>query len=419
MQRRATACRRLLSVRALGILLAAIAPVTALADCPGSEAGCAGLTFTAAYTGEPIHNVTGGRRTGGTYLDNLDLQLSADRGRVFGIPGLAAFVFVLHNNSAQFSDKYVGDAQVVSNIDAPEAWRFYEAWLDWAPGATESLSARFGLYDLNSEFDSVETGGLFLSSSHGIGPEFSQTGRNGPSIFPVTSLTLRVRATNAAGFYGQAAVLDGVPGDPDDPSSDGIHLSRDDGALVVLEGGFSGGDWRKLAIGTWAYTARFDTLTEITSGGGPRRATGNHGYYAIVDRTFARGDTGALAGFVRFGRAASRFNPFQSYFGAGTALTGFWPARADDQLGLAVAMAFTGAEYREAQQLAGARADHHETSIELTWRAPVTDWLVLQPDVQYIVNPGSDPALDNALTFALRFELTFSRGFDRRRTPEP
>ena len=39
------------------------------------------------------------------------------------------------------------------------------------------------MYDLNSEFYRVESGGLFLNSSFGIGPEFARSGAGGPSPF--------------------------------------------------------------------------------------------------------------------------------------------------------------------------------------------------------------------------------------------
>ena len=42
------------------------------------------------------------------------------------------------------------------------------------------FSALFGRYDLNSEFYRLQSAGLFLNSSFGIGPEFSLSGQNGP-----------------------------------------------------------------------------------------------------------------------------------------------------------------------------------------------------------------------------------------------
>ena len=37
----------------------------------------------------------------------------------------------------------------------------------------EKVSVLTCLYNLNSEFDVIETAGLFINSSHGIGPDYS------------------------------------------------------------------------------------------------------------------------------------------------------------------------------------------------------------------------------------------------------
>ena len=260
-----------------------------------------------------------------------------------------------------------------------------------------------------SEFDSVETGGLFLNSAQGIGPDFSQSGRNGPSIFPVTSLALRLRTSLGASAYGQVAVLDGVPGDPEDPGSNKIHLSHEDGALLVAELGWAGDDWRKLAVGAWMYTADFDRLDGTSSDGSPVTGDGNAGWYAIADRTVWRREATSVAAFLRAGHADDRYNQFDFYVGTGATMSGFLATRPDDELGLAIAVAMTGDGFEASRAAESLPTDHHETAIELTWRAPITDWLTLQPDVQYIINPGTDPGLDNALTISLRFELTWSK----------
>ena len=51
----------------------------------------------------------------------------------------------------------------------------------------------------------------------------------------------------------------------------------------------------------------------------------------------------------------------------------------------------------------------NETVIEATYQAPITDWLTLQPDLQYVINPnagipnnfGNEP-LSNAFVIGLR-----------------
>ena len=72
----------------------------------------------------------------------------------------------------------------------------------------ERASIKFGLYDLNSEFDAIEAAALFINPSHGIGPDFSQSGRNGPSIFPLTSLALRADYKLDDHWLVRAVILD-------------------------------------------------------------------------------------------------------------------------------------------------------------------------------------------------------------------
>ncbi len=127
-------------------------------------------------------------------------------------------------------------------------------------GVRAGHSLRFGLYDLNSEFDSIETAGLFLNSSHGIGPEIAQTGVNGPSIFPVTSLGARLQWSFSPQWTGRVALLDGVAGDPEDPRRNRIRFGAHDGLLAITELGYGGARLHKVAVGAWTYTERFDEM---------------------------------------------------------------------------------------------------------------------------------------------------------------
>jgi porin len=49
----------------------------------------------------------------------------------------------------------------------------------------------------------------------------------------------------------------------------------------------------------------------------------------------------------------------------------------------------------------------YEAVIELTYRAQVTRWLALQPDVQWVIHPGGSTAIDNALVLSLRASVAF------------
>ena len=49
--------------------------------------------------------------------------------------------------------------------------------------------------------------------------------------------------------------------------------------------------------------------------------------------------------------------------------------------------------------------EDHEINLELTYFANITSHLSIQPDIQYVINPGLDGSLDNALVFGIRLQL--------------
>jgi carbohydrate-selective porin OprB len=42
----------------------------------------------------------------------------------------------------------------------------------------------------------------------------------------------------------------------------------------------------------------------------------------------------------------------------------------------------------------------------MTYQAQINEYLVLQPDIQYVQNPAASASLDDAWVFGLRFVVT-------------
>lgn len=372
-----------------------------------------------AYTGEMVGIASGGQEQGVVYLDNVDATITVRSDSLIGWTGLTAHAYGLGNQGGNPS-ALVGDAQVTSNIEAPLAWRLYEAWLQQTLG--DRVSVLVGLYDVNAEFDVNRTGSLFLNSSHGIGAAFGLSGRNGPSIFPVTSVALRARVRVGARTYVQAAVLDGVPGCPADPSGTVVRFGDDNGVLTTTEVGVYLGasapsaaalvdrtvdvDTRgKLTIGGWTYTTEIPEWTSVNVPGGIERSGGSTGLYALAEGRLVcepGTDDQGLSAFGRVGWANDRHNRFASYTGAGLVYTGLLPGRDADQVGLAVATAYNGEAYEEAQRRAGRSVEGAEVNVEGTYAASVRSWLTVIGDVQYVVHPNTDPSIPNAFLAGLR-----------------
>lgn len=354
------------------------------------------IDFGAVYTAEIWRNVSGGLEQGTVYLDNLDATVTIDAERLFGWRDTRVLVYGLYNNGRSLSGEKIGDLQVVSNIETGvEAARLYEAWIETQ--VFDNGSLLFGLYDLNREFDVLDSSLLFINSGHGIGTDFGQSGRNGPSIFPATSLALRFAWDWSESTVLRVAVFDGVPGDPDDPGATAIELGGDDGALLAGEIEWSDRG-RRVLVGAWHYTANFNRWPDPAAPTVMSRGSGNGGLYL-------RGETPVANSGIRvFGRAGvadGAFNVFSAFLSAGFEWAGVNTRRPQDRFGAAIALAETSGDY-----LRAFRADDREIKLEFTYRIPLGERFVLQPDLQYIANPGLDPALDDAWTVGLRFELT-------------
>lgn len=405
-------------------------PAGGPAPVAAQEGLAAAVEADAAYTADLVANARGGVETGVVGLGNLDLTARVDLEELAGLRGTSLFVYVLANHGEEPS-AYVGDAQTLSNIEAPSAVRLYEAWVE-KDFRGPRLSLLFGLYDLNSEFDVLESAGLFVNSSFGIGAEFAASCLNGPSIFPVTSLGLRVKWRPTSSLYLQGTVLDGVAGDPARPGETAVRLSTREGALLAGEVGWilrregdedDGGPRHrthgpvgrraspdgiraKVAVGLWDYT-RESTSLDPDAGG--RRVESRPGAYLLGEWKATDGADDPSRGLTlsaRVGVADPRTNRFVSYTGAAAVYRGLLPGRPADELGVGVAAAHNGNPFLEARRAEGRPAARTETAVELTYRIQGERW-ALQPDLQWVVNPGTDPTLDAALAAGVRAELRF------------
>ena len=370
--------------------------------CPDCDSPAV-ITAEAAYTAEMWRQVSGAS-VGNRYLDNIDFTLAVD-GAAFGAERLQLFGALLYNNGRELAGMS-GAMQGVSNIETTEGVRVFEWWAQWTTAADDG-SLRFGLYDLNSEFDAIDTAGLFINPSHGIGPDFAQSGAGGPSIFPVTALALRAQKSMGA-WSMQAAVLDGEPQDGEYFDRDRFAISNRQGALLVGELNYRSEAGTRIGGGYWQYTAGFDDLTAVDAAGDPLRRHDNAGAYLILESPtlLADGSDRGLNLFLRTGVAASRINAVGRYHGAGAVYSGmFFPER-QDQFGFAIAVAQAGRPWRSLEQTMGATPSHAEYNYEVTYRIGLVERLALQFDVQRVVNPGMSSTVDSAWVVGLRLVAT-------------
>jgi porin len=134
------------------------------------------------------------------------------------------------------------------------------------------------------------------------------------------------------------------------------------------------------------------------------------GAYFLADELLHRGAASPgrqINAFAQLGFSDSRVNRFGFYAGGGIVFSGLFPALANDELGLAAAIARNGSHFLELQRRNSVPVTGTETTVELTELFQIGKHFALQPDLQYVLRPGTDATRRDALAAALRFELSY------------
>jgi porin len=331
--------------------------------------------------------VPAGRDPGTALLNKLQISATL-RGERVGLAG-----WTLHGQIIRFDgqslSRRLGDIQTADNIEAVPLTRLFEAYVAklWGNDAN-SVAGRFGLIDLNSQFDSIDPATVMLNSSHGIGPDLSRSGRNGPSIYPITSVGSTVTWVHSQTWTYRLGLFDGVAGSPNHPHAFfAERLKPSDGVFVIAQTDLQLTKSSRLEGGAWGYTA-------AQNGPGGRKAHDAGAYVSYVGPLKLLPH---LDFWVRGGVGNERAQPIAAYLGGGVVQQGTIPGRPDDRLGFAIAHAKVG------NAAASALALHHaETSFELTYQMKISRRFVIQPDLDYICHPAGFAQAPSSIAVGLR-----------------
>lgn len=366
------------------------------------------VEFGMKYRSDLAQSVTGGADKKTAFLGNLDLLAKINLEKALELKGLSLLAEGIATHGDALSQS-VGDTQVTSNIEGPQTAKIYQAYLEQA-FLRERVSLLAGVHDLNTDFYVTPASGTLLNSSFGLGPEFSHSGVTGPSIYPNTAVGARIKAKIAEPIQLQAGIYDGVPGDPANPKGTHIRLDRKDGFLLIAETDVSyavaslGG---QVGLGGWRYSEKLDHLTETTEAGDALKEQ-SQGVFLTAEQKFYQPEVGSPRGawvFVRAGYASPETNPISYSLVGGVKYQGWLSSRPEDIWSLGVSAAGASTFQKRRLTSEGAKASPRETAIELTYRAQITPWFAVQPDIQWVQSPSFHEEIADAIVAGGRLEI--------------
>jgi len=296
--------------------------------------------------------------------------------KLAGWKGGSFLAHVLYPHGPSLTEKYTRDFNRVSNIDAYDSVRLCEVWLqqEWSDGR---YSLRFGQLLADEEFFTADAADLFLNGAFGELPVASQA--RPAALWPVAAPGARFRWKASERFSFQTGVYSNV-GDWDEGNKHGVdwRLGRY-GVLVLAEAACN---WKNgtLKLGAFYRNADEEALRHCAGG------------YVVVEQRLGQ----QLSVFARAGVAPNSRYTVPFYCDAGLNYKGLFPGREKDVAGCACGYTRVGGG-----------ETHHEATLEATYKAQINEWLSVQPDVQYIFNPGAVARAQNALVAGLRMKVEF------------
>lgn len=348
------------------------------------------ISLEPVYYGELFSNTRGGISTSGAtrYEALLDLPFTVDFEQMQSpLPG-KFFLLAQNTHGRGLTEDYVGDTQVVSNIDSfNNIMRVSEYW--WELGLfDDQLVVRLGKQDLNTEFLLINLAEDFINSSFGLSPN-----RNLPS-YPSPSMAAVVLAQLTPSLELKLGVWDALA------EGGSCGFSGNDVMLTIGELEY------EYALANGQLPGAVTLAIEHTSGGdvSQQAVPSADGYYIQLEQLVFREHTcdddnpqglGLFASYLpRFVNGKSPFPVIKDSVVGGFVYRGLIPGRDDDVV---------GAGFAWAQLDQG--GTNQETSVEVFYKANISPLMSIQPDIQYIATPsGIHP---DALVVGIRFQRAF------------
>jgi porin len=377
-----------------------------------------GIGLRAHYISESAANPVGGLRQGSAYAHQVDAGFDLDLGKLVGLSGGKIHATFTERAGQSLAAQSIGNIISVQEIfGSGENIRLAE--LAYVQSLFEErLKAKLGWIHASDDF---ATSPIYCSfQNNAFCGQIGIVINSGFSIFPTGSWGSVLKANVRDDFYVQAGVYEVNP--TLSLAANGFKLGTS-GATGVITPGEIG--WQP-KFGPAALPAHirlggyYDTSDAPYQGspiGGPQSTMrGRWGFYVQADQMLHRTTPGSDQGLTAFAVMAyggPDTAMLQSYWQLGLLQKGTFADRPQDTIGLAVNQVRISSQLVAAQNLANAQisgsvaVQSAETVIELNYRAQLTPWSTVMPNIQYVMQPNAVTTIPNALVLGLRVKLTF------------
>lgn len=412
-----------LSIRLLGsLLLGALLPAygsTLTGDWGGlrHQLDEQGIKFTGDYSGETAYNAHGGQHRSARYSQNIKLGVQLDLGKLYGLHNGDKIQLTVNDrrgNSA--SEDLAGNRLPIQENYGGLYTRLTELSYERSL-FTPALNLKLGYMAMGNDLGGLDSGILCNFMNAGFcGHPLNMSGGSGWTNYPNAHLGARVKYDFSPAWQLRVAAFNVDP-QSNGNSSRAWHVGpkHTTGTVVPIELVYK---HASELPGEYKLGYYYDS-SNVQRIGSDKHVSGRGGHYLLIDQALWNSQTSegrTLHAFGQYSAASKAASPFSRWYGAGLVLYKPFAGRPRDTVALGYGRAVPNPRSRDVLQQAAEASDNAfpnldsaEQLLELSYGYQATPWLILRPDVQYIIEPGafSGEKIDNALILGLQVKATF------------
>lgn len=394
-----------------------------------------GVTFNLTDSENLLGNYTGGTKKGRTMQGVTTGTVQINTAEAFGWQGGTINASAMQIHGQQLSPNYLSNYQSANGNEAEDTTRLWELWYDQAFDYGQA-DFKVGQQSIDNEFMVSKYSGLFVNTMAGWPLVPSSDLYGGGPAYPLSSLGGRIQFKPEANQTILAGVFNDNPGggsfsqDAQALDKHGTKFNFNTGALFIAEyqyainqpalgdmvttPGKTQGLPGTYKVGFWYDTGFFPDQFYTNTNGTSVMHHGNYSFYAVADQTIWQSSSNTARNVNVFGRvmgAPDQQNAIDFFFNGGVTMMAPLPGRNNDQVGIDFGIGKVSSRLQMAQRNQGNKAQTTEELVEITYQAQVLPWLVVQPTVQYTMNPDGGVQEPNNPVHNVRNELVAGARF--------
>ncbi len=373
-----------------------------------------GITVRGDYVSESFTVADGGLRKGTAYTQQVRVGFDLDMERIAGWKG-AKFHFTVNDRRGDgISSDFVGNRLPIQEAYGGQYTKLTElTWeQDFAGGA---INMRLGYFAMGNDLGGISAGCTFVNAAFCAHP-LSMSGDSDWYNYPNArwGAAFRVRARHD--LMVRTGVYQVNPALGQEANAFKPFAGHTSGVILPVELEYTPGQRAgdRALPGSYKLGFYYDTADAVRTPG-PGTTGERVGFYALASQMLVRESgqrsLGAIGAFTVNPRASAQIT---RWYTLGLIQTGTFRGRDADTLGLGFVHATLNprirATYVDTLDPVGVGIPPSgETAIELSYGVQVNHWLLVRPDIQYIVNPGafSNRPIKNALALGGQVKMQF------------